>query len=229
MLNFSRQAGDRLFHHLDFRHVDTETSKAFELPGAYPHYTPDRPGKVEHIALDLDLDIPNQRYTGTCTHSPHPVRDGITRLTLDAVTLTIESVMVGSVAQAFDHNGEELSITLSQPTAVGKTILSWRSPTTATLPSGDCISSRRRSSNPTNPTRCGPRGKMKTPATGFPASTIRGNSTTSEIRVRVPKPYQAFPTANWWKRQEGRRPQDFPLGAKAGASHLPDDPGGGRL
>jgi aminopeptidase N len=137
MLNASRRFSDRLFHHLDFRHVDTETSKAFELPGAYPHYTPDRPGKVEHIALELDLDIPNQRYTGTCRIRLTPVRDGITRLTLDAVTLTIESVMVGSVAQAFDHNGEELAVTLGQPTAVGKTLelaIAYRSDTPAAGP-----------------------------------------------------------------------------------------------
>jgi aminopeptidase N len=73
--------------------------KSFELPGARPHYTPDRPGQVNHIALDLDLDIPNQRYTGTCTIRLTPVRSGIDRLMLDAVNLHIESVMVGNLAQ----------------------------------------------------------------------------------------------------------------------------------
>lgn len=43
---------------------ETDTHKSFELPGARPHYNPDRPGQVEHIFLDLVLDIPNQSFQG---------------------------------------------------------------------------------------------------------------------------------------------------------------------
>jgi len=42
---------------LNFAGFDTPEPpkhKSFELPGARPHYTPDRPGQVNHIALDLD-------------------------------------------------------------------------------------------------------------------------------------------------------------------------------
>jgi aminopeptidase N len=182
---------DRLFHHLDFRHVDTETSKAFELPGAYPHYTPDRPGKVEHIALELDLDIPNQRYSGTCRIRLTPVRDGITRLTLDAVTLTIESVMVGSVAQAFDHNGEELAITLSQPTAVGKTLelaIAYRSDT----PQRGLYFVAPTEQQPHKPHQVWTQGEDEDSRYWFPCFDYPGQLSTSEIRVRVPKPYQAL-------------------------------------
>jgi Aminopeptidase N len=59
--------------------------KSFELPGARPHYNPDRPGQVEHIFLDLILDIPNQSFSGTCTLTLLPIRNGIQQLTLDAV------------------------------------------------------------------------------------------------------------------------------------------------
>ncbi len=31
--------------------------KSFQLPGARPHYTPDRPALLQHIALDLALDL----------------------------------------------------------------------------------------------------------------------------------------------------------------------------
>ncbi|MDP8966471.1 MAG: hypothetical protein M3O33_21290, partial [Cyanobacteriota bacterium] len=58
--------------------------KSFELPGARPHYNPDRPGQVEHIFLDLILDIPHQSFSGTCTITVMPVRNGINQLTLDA-------------------------------------------------------------------------------------------------------------------------------------------------
>ena len=78
-----------------------EKTRSFELPGARPHYNPDRPGQVAHIFLDLILDIPQQSFKGTCTTTIIPVRSGIDRLTMDAVDLEIESVLVGGVSQQF--------------------------------------------------------------------------------------------------------------------------------
>ena len=103
-------------------YFDTEDkkSKSFELPGAKPHYNPDRPGQVNHILLDLNLDIPNQSFTGTCTITLTPVRKGIEQLTLDAVDLNIESVLIGEVSQPFDYDGERLVINLLQPTTEEK-------------------------------------------------------------------------------------------------------------
>ena len=96
--------------------------KAFELPGAKPHYNPDRPGQVEHIFLDLSLDIPHQSYNGTCTIQLLPVRSGIERLTLDAVNLNIQSVQVDSKQQQFDYDGEQLHIQLNPPTQIDQSV-----------------------------------------------------------------------------------------------------------
>ena len=99
-------------------YFDAEESqrKSFELPGAKPHYNPDRPGQVEGIFLDLILDIPNQSFKGTCVTTITPVRGGIKQLTLDAVDLAIESVLVDGVSQKFDYDGEQVEIYLQQPT-----------------------------------------------------------------------------------------------------------------
>ena len=105
----------------NFYRDDNNGSRSFELPGAKPHYNPDRPGQVEHIALDLVLDIPHKCYTGTCTIRLNPVRHGIDRLTLDAVDLTIAAVKVGDVAQPFDYDGEQLQVHLTQATTAGQT------------------------------------------------------------------------------------------------------------
>ena len=96
-------------------YLDTENSrhKSFELPGATPHYNPDRPGQVEHIFLDLSLDIPNRSYNGTCTIKLKPIRNDIDRLTLDAVNLNIQSVQVNNTPQTFDYDGSLLQIQLS--------------------------------------------------------------------------------------------------------------------
>lgn len=100
-------------------YFDTENSrhKSFELPGAKPHYNPDRPGQVEHIFLDLALDIPNHSYNGTCTIRLKPIYSGIDSLTLDAVNLNIQSVQVDDTPQTFDYDGSQLQIPLSQPTS----------------------------------------------------------------------------------------------------------------
>ncbi|MFM7368767.1 MAG: aminopeptidase, partial [Sphaerospermopsis kisseleviana] len=106
-------------------YFDTEKArhKSFELPGAKPHYNPDRPGQVEHIFLNLSLDIPNQSYNGNCSIRLLPIRNNIDRLTLDAVNLNIQSVQVDEVEQKFDYDGEKLCIQLSQPTQIGKRLL----------------------------------------------------------------------------------------------------------
>ena len=96
--------------------------RSFELPGAKPHYNPDRPGQVEHISLDLRLDIPNKSYHGTCAIQLKPIRSGIDRLTLDAVNLNIQSVQVDNTQQSFDYDGEQLHIQLDSPTQVGNSV-----------------------------------------------------------------------------------------------------------
>ncbi len=98
-------------------YFDSENGhKSFEMPGARPHYNPDRPGQVEHIFLDLVLNIPKQSFRGTCSIRINPVRSGIDKLTLDAVNLNIESVKVGETEQNFDSDGEVLQIQLHEPT-----------------------------------------------------------------------------------------------------------------
>ena len=79
-------------------YFDTEEHKSFELPGAKPNYNPDRPGQVKHIFLELELDIPHKSFQGTCNLTLTPVRQGISQLTLDAVDLEIESVLIDNIS-----------------------------------------------------------------------------------------------------------------------------------
>ncbi|HEY9888956.1 MAG TPA: M1 family metallopeptidase [Candidatus Obscuribacterales bacterium] len=172
---------------------DTEPPKrkSFESPGARPHYTPDRPGQVEHIALDLDLDIPQQRYLGTCTIQLTPIRQGIALLVLDAVQLHIDTVMVGNLAQSFDHDGERLHIHLSQPTVAGQTLtiaIAYRSEN----PQRGLYFVGPTPHQPDKPTQVWTQGEDEDSRYWFPCFDYPGQLATSEIRVRVPKPYQAI-------------------------------------
>ncbi|MEM6519722.1 MAG: aminopeptidase, partial [Cyanobacteria bacterium P01_C01_bin.70] len=180
-----------MLNYSGFDTAEPPRHKSFELPGARPHYTPDRPGQVDHIALDLDLDIPQQRYTGTCTIRLTPVRSGVDRLLLDAVNLEIDSVMVGNLAQRFDHDGEQLYVYLSNPTTVNHAIevaIAYRSEN----PQRGLYFVAPTDHQPDKPVQVWTQGEDEDSRYWFPCFDYPGQLATSEIRVRVPKPYQAI-------------------------------------
>ncbi len=164
--------------------------KSFELPGAKPHYNPDRPGQVDHIFLDLVLDIPNQSFTSTCTITLTPVRSGIKQLTLDAVDLEIESVLIDSVSQKFDYDGEKIEIHLSQPTTIKpiKIAIAY----SVDHPQRGLYFIQPTEHYPDKPTQVWTQGEDEDSRFWFPCLDYPGQLATSEIRVRVPDRYMAI-------------------------------------
>ena len=176
-----------LHSHLD---PDNNGHKSFELPGARPHYVPDRPGQVEHIFLDLNLDIPNQRYSGTCLTRLNPIRNDLDRLTLDAVNLDIQSVKVAEVDQAFDYDGEQLHIRLKQPTKIGDVIelaIAYQ----VEKPQRGIYFVAPDKHYPDKPTQVWTQGEDEDSRFWFPCFDYPGQLATSEIRVSVPKSLMA--------------------------------------
>jgi aminopeptidase N len=171
-------------------YFDSETNghKSFELPGARPHYNPDRPGQVKHIFLDLTLDIPNKSFDGTCTITVAPVRSGINQLLLDAVNLNIKSVQVDQTPQPFDYDGEQLHIQMQTPTEVGKEIriaIAY----SAEQPQRGLYFVGPDQHYPNKPTQVWTQGEDEDSRFWFPCFDYPGQLATSEIRVRVPKPF----------------------------------------
>ncbi|MFN6487475.1 MULTISPECIES: M1 family metallopeptidase [unclassified Nostoc] len=171
--------------------TDNNGHKPFELPGARPHYNPDRPGQVEHIFLDLSLDIPKQSYQGSCSIRLLPIRNGIDRLTLDAVNLNIESVQVDEVPQNFDYDGEQLSIQLSQPTQIGKRLLIAIAYSVA-KPQRGIYFIQPDKHYPNKPIQVWTQGEDEDSRFWFPCFDYPGQLSTSEIRVRVSNPLVAI-------------------------------------
>lgn len=171
--------------------VEQNGRRSFELPGAKPHYNPDRPGQVEHIFLDLVLNIACRSFRGTCSIRLNPVRDGISRLTLDAVNLYIEAVKVGGSSQKFDGDGEQLHVDLSEPTQAGV-------PITLEITYG--VDKPQRGlyfigpdeHYPKKPVQVWTQGEDEDSRFWFPCFDYPGQLATSEIRVRVPHPYMAI-------------------------------------
>ncbi|KEI67362.1 Ape2 [Planktothrix agardhii NIVA-CYA 126/8] len=170
---------------------ETNTHKSFELPGARPHYNPDRPGQVEHIFLDLVLDIPNQSFKGTCTLNLNPVKSGIETLTLDAINLEIKKVKIEDINQEFDYDGEQLQIYLQQPTTVNqliKIVINY----SVTNPQRGLYFISPNKDYPDKPIQVWTQGEDEDSRFWFPCFDYPGQLATSEIRVQVPKQYLAI-------------------------------------
>jgi aminopeptidase N len=165
--------------------------RSFELPGAKPHYNPDRPGQVEHIYLDLSLDIPNQSYEGSCRIRLLPIRNGVDRLTLDAVNLNIKSVEVNEVSSKFDCDGEQLFIQLPQPTQVGVRLLIAIA-YSVEKPQRGIYFIQPDKHYPDKPTQVWTQGEDEDSRFWFPCFDYPGQLSSSEIKVRVPKQFVAI-------------------------------------
>ncbi|MBE9029110.1 M1 family metallopeptidase [filamentous cyanobacterium LEGE 11480] len=176
---------ERSMLHSDSRH------KKFELPGARPHYTPDRPGQVQHIFLDLEIDIPHQSCSGTCTTTLTPIRDGIEVLTLDAVELDIQSVTVNGEIQKYDYDGQALQIQLAQQTQRGSD-LELQITYQINQPRRGMYFIAPTEHYPDKPTQVWTQGEDEDSRFWFPCFDYPGQLTTSEIRVKVPAAFTAI-------------------------------------
>ncbi|KYC36967.1 aminopeptidase [Scytonema hofmannii PCC 7110] len=174
-------------------YFDTESNryKSFELPGAKPHYNPDKPGQVEHIFLDLSLDIPNKSYHGTCSITLTPIRNGLERLLLDAINLNIKSVQVDGNPQQFEYDGKQLSIALNIPTEINKQI-AIAIAYSAEKPQRGLYFVEADKHYPNKPTQVWTQGEDEDSRFWFPCFDYPGQLSTSEIRLRVPKPLIAI-------------------------------------
>ncbi len=170
---------------------ESDSSKSFELPGACPHYNPDRPGQVEHIFLDLALDLPNQSFQGTCSIHLNPIRSGIDTLRLDGINLDIKAVKIAEVEQEFDYDSQQLQIHLKQPTEADKLIkivIDYG----VEQPQRGLYFIQPSSDYPDKPIQVWTQGEDEDSRFWFPCFDYPGQLATSEIRVRVPKELMAI-------------------------------------
>lgn len=86
--------------------------KVFAEESAPEHQPRDREFHVKHIKLGIELDVPNRRVAGTSTVTLAPINDGLKRVELDAVDLTIRGVRGEGKALEFDHREGKLAVRL---------------------------------------------------------------------------------------------------------------------
>jgi aminopeptidase N len=196
-------------------HFDADRPhQSFELPGARPHYNPDRPGQVEHIYLDLTFDIPHHSYQGTCTTRLNPVRSGITTFTLDAVDLTIHQVTIAAIEQPFDYDGQQIIVRLTQPTIAGA-VIELAIAYAVEQPQRGLYFVGPDQHYPHKPVQVWTQGEDEDSRFWFPCFDYPGQLATSEIRVAVPDHFLAISNGeliktevkgdtkiyHWWQQQ----------------------------
>ncbi|WP_373541319.1 M1 family aminopeptidase [Chamaesiphon sp.] len=177
---------------MPYSHFDESNGhKSFQLPGSRPHYNPDRPGQVEHIALDLVLDIPNSSFTGTCAIRLNPVRNAIESLTLDAVDLKIDRVEIDGTDCEFNYDGELLHIPVKVDVIAGK-ILDLVIYYGVNNPQRGLYFIHPDEHYPDKPTQVWTQGEDEDSRFWFPCFDYPGQLATSAIRVQVPKDFVAI-------------------------------------
>ncbi|MEM1426266.1 MAG: M1 family metallopeptidase, partial [Cyanobacteria bacterium P01_H01_bin.130] len=182
---------------------DGQGRRQFELPGAKPHYRPDRPGQVNHIALDLALDFAKQSFGGTCTITLTPVRDGLTTLVLDAVDLTIESVQVADSDATYIYDGNQLTVNvadLAEPLGVGTPVdvaIAYH----VDQPQRGLYFVGPTEDYPDKPVQAWTQGEDEDSRYWFPCFDYPGQLATSELRVKVPKGMTAISNGELAKKQ----------------------------
>jgi aminopeptidase N len=177
---------------MPYSHFDENNGhKSFQLPGSRPHYNPDRPGQVEHISLDLTLDIPNQSFAGSCEIRLNPVRSGIDSLTLDAVNLDIRGVQIDGTSHKFNYDGELLHIPVKVDVVAGKVLdiaIEYR----VDKPQRGLYFIQPDEHYPHKPTQVWTQGEDEDSRFWFPCFDYPGQLATSAIRVQVPKDFMAI-------------------------------------
>jgi aminopeptidase N len=177
---------------MPYSHFDESNGhKSFQLPGSRPHYNPDRPGQVEHISLDLVLDIPNSSFHGTCAIRLNPVRSDIESLTLDAMNLKIDRVQIDGTECEFNYDGELLHIPVKVDVVAGK-ILDLAIHYGVEKPQRGMYFIHPDEHYPDKPTQVWTQGEDEDSRFWFPCFDYPGQLATSAIRVQVPKDFVAI-------------------------------------
>jgi aminopeptidase N len=170
---------------------DESGHKSFQLPGSRPHYNPDRPGQVEHICLDLGLDIPQQSFSGTCTIKLDPVGGELRSLFLDAVNLDIRGVKIDNATHEYNYDGEVLTIAVNKNVTRGNA-LEIAIDYAVDRPQRGLYFIQPDEHYPDKPTQVWTQGEDEDSRFWFPCFDYPGQLATSEIRVRVPQDFIAI-------------------------------------
>jgi len=92
-------------------------ARPFAFASSPRHYERDRPFAIEHLALDLDLDVPGKSVSGEARLSVRRVDATAERIELDAVGFRLRSVRVDGKDVKYTYDGRVLSAAIPKGAA----------------------------------------------------------------------------------------------------------------
>ncbi|MBI3557942.1 MAG: HEAT repeat domain-containing protein [Deltaproteobacteria bacterium] len=109
--------------------ISPPRASQFFIPEAKPQFAPDRLVDVEHIKLELTVDLPSKTLKGTCTTDFRAVAPAVGKISFDATDLIVEQVFDASGGELrFDQQPKKLTVYLRkapQPGEHGKVIIKY--------------------------------------------------------------------------------------------------------
>jgi len=97
--------------------------RRFELPGAAPHYGPDKTVDVEHIHLHLIPDLATHALEGECTTTVRALDEDVAELEMDSVELQIiEASGLDDRKVTASNRGRKVTVHFDPPIVAGEKI-----------------------------------------------------------------------------------------------------------
>ena len=163
----------------------------FALPGTAPRYAPDRTCDVQHVKLELDIDVAKHAIAGTCTLTVAAIRDQPDALTLDAVDLEIRGVTSADQTLPYEHDGRRLVIDIRSLNAAQGTPLSLAIEYAAT-PRRGLYFIEPTQAYPDKPNQVWSQGQDEDSRYWFPCFDAPHEKATSEVIATIPAQFTSL-------------------------------------
>ncbi|MFA7249525.1 MAG: M1 family aminopeptidase [Dehalococcoidia bacterium] len=168
---------------------------AFALPGDEAVWGRDRPFRVEHLRLEVDLDVPRRSLRGVATTTFRPRNDGLREAVFDAVELHVESVTDEAGKPLAWRTGDRtLTIDLGRARPASRpitTVVTYRA-----TPRRGLYFNQPDEGYPGRPLQVWTQGQAEDSAAYFPCFDFPGEKFTTEMLATVP--------ASWFALSNGR-------------------------
>ncbi len=100
--------------------------RPFVLPSSTRHFERDRPFAIDHLALDLTLDVGAHSVRATATLDVRRIDPAAEQLELDAVGFEIESVSLDARPAPFQYDGRVLIVPIEAASGTARVGVTYR-------------------------------------------------------------------------------------------------------
>ncbi len=156
---------------------------------------------IQHISLDLGLDMEAGRVAGTATITLTPIVEGVRTVALDAVDLTVHTVRHNNRPLSFDNDGRQLLVHFGRPRKPGRSIrvaIDYEA-----NPRRGLYFNRPDADYPDRPWQVWSQGEDEDSRHWFPCYDYPNDRMTSDLKVTVPTPYFALSNGRLAHVEEG--------------------------